>query len=155
MLGFFQRLAASREDAAATGSGEYAGIEAGQVPAYQRYFIEIVNSVSVDNLAKKAQGLRYDPKQEHRDRQLLRHICERALAESRVQAEHLMRLFESFVAADPATRARNKAKWVGRVISGKIGAAAAEADASPAGAVPAESPQAEPARPGPSLTGGS
>ena len=120
MLGFFQRLSASREDAVAAGSGEYADIEAGQVPAYQRYFIEIVNSISVDNLAKKFQGQGFDPKQDHRDQQLLRHICNRALAESRVRTEHLMRLLEQYVASDAVTRTRNKHKWVGRVISGKI-----------------------------------
>lgn len=146
MLGFFQRLSASREDALASGSGEYADIEAGQVSAYQRYFIEIVNSISVDNLAKKVRGQGYDPKQDHRDQQLLRHICERALAESRVRTEHLVRLLDQYVAADPAMRARNKQKWVGRVVSGKIAAMA------PAGPSPVPEPAA-PASEG-SLTGG-
>ncbi len=118
-------------------SGEYADIEAGQVPAYQRYFIEIVNSISVDNLDKKHRGLRHDPKQDHRDQQLLRHICERALAESQVRTSHLVRLLERYVAADSVTRARNKHKWVGRVVSGKI----------------AEAVMHEPPQPGPTLTG--
>jgi len=37
-----------------------------------------------------------------------------------VRTEHLMRLLEQYVASDAVTRTRNKHKWVGRVISGKI-----------------------------------
>ncbi len=131
MLGFFQRLAASREDAAAAGTGDYEGIEVGQVPAYQRYFIELVNSVSVDNMSKKLRGQGFDPKQDHCDQQLMRHICERAMAESRVRAELLVRLLEQYVAVEPETRARHKQKWVGRVLAGKVGASSVPAAPSP------------------------
>lgn len=93
----------------------YSNIKTGEIPKYQEYFLEMLESADVENLTKWSQGLQHDKGEYAKSYERHQPILDRAEKDG-LTPLCLQIMFEQYIFADILQREWYKTHWFERVL---------------------------------------